>query len=109
MNHSRRQVGLGGAESPGAWPDEDRGPESAERIDGDRDGVRAEQAASVVVRRWWASNAAATRGIEWIRRVQVDATDDGQGQQDGTPGAGTDGDKPGQLLARQQVQHVPRR
>ena len=42
----RRQVGLGGAESPGARPDEDLGPQSTESLDGDRDGVRAEQAAA---------------------------------------------------------------
>ena len=36
-------------------------PSRSKPLDGRRDGVRAEQAAPAVVRRWWALNAAATR------------------------------------------------
>ena len=59
----RRQVGLRGAESPGAGPDEDLRPQSAElpRRRPRRRPGRAGEPLSVV-RRWWASKAAATRG-----------------------------------------------
>ena len=56
------------------------------------------------MRRWWALKAAATRGVERIRRGQLDATDDGQRQQHGASGAGADVDQPGQLVAGHQVE-----
>ncbi len=100
----RRQVGLRGAESPGAGPDEHLGPQSAEPLDGDRDGVRAEQAAPLGPAALVGVERGGHAGVQRIRRVQFDATDDGQGQQHGTPRAGADGDQPGQLVAGQQVE-----
>ena len=76
----RRQVRLCGAESPGAGPDEDLRPQPAEFLAGHRNGVRAEQTAS---RRRATLVGIKCRGhaaVQWIRRGQVDATDDGQGQ-----------------------------
>ena len=104
MNHCAARSASDGAEPPGAGPDEDIGPQSAEPLDGDRDGVRAEQAAPLRRAALVGVECGGHAGVQWIRRAQVDATDDGQGQQHGAPGAGTDGDQPGQLLAGQQVQ-----
>ncbi len=57
-----------------------------------------------VVRRWWASNAAATRASSGSAGRQLDATDDRQRQQHGTPRAGADGDQPAELVPGQQVE-----
>ena len=105
----RRQVGLDGAEPPGAGPDEDLGPEPAERLDGGRDGVRAEQAAAAGRAALVGVERGGHAGVQRIRRGQLDAADDREGQQDGTARAGTDGDQPGQLVRRSAGPAAPRR
>ena len=100
----RGQVGLRGAESPRAGPDEDLGAEPAELLDGERDGVRAEQAAALGRAALVGIERGGHAAVQRVRRGQLDATDDGQGQQHRASRAGTDGDQPGQLVLGQHVQ-----
>ena len=97
------QVGLRGSESPGAGPDQDLGSQSAKLLDGDRDGVRTEQAPPLRRAALVGIEPGGHATIQWVRRCQLDATDDGQRQQHRTLGAGTDGDQAGQLVLGQHV------
>ena len=64
--------------------DDELGTRPAKLIDGGRDGVRTEQGPAVVVRRWWALNAAAKRasrgsaGVRATRPTTVSASSMGQ-------------------------------
>jgi hypothetical protein len=100
----RRQLGVQGAQSPGAGPDEDLGPQPAELLDSERCGVRSEQAPPLGRAALMGIKRGRHAAVQWIRRDQADATDDGQGQQHRTPGAGADRDQPGQLLLGQEIQ-----
>lgn len=100
----RRQVGLGGAKSPGARPDDDLAPGSAEPIDGGRDGVRAEQAAAHRRPALVGVECGRHAGVERIRGGELDVADDGQRQQHGTPGRGADVDQPDQLIPSHEVE-----
>ena len=105
----RRQLGLGGAEPPGARPDEDLGPRRAEPLDGGRDGVRAEQAAAHRRAPLVGVEGGRHAGVERIRRGQLDLTDDGQRQQHRAPAPPQTATRPGQLVRRSAGRAAPRR
>jgi hypothetical protein len=100
----RRQAGVGGAEAPGTGPHEDLGPRSPEPLNGDCYGIRAEQSSALGHAALVGIERGGHPAVQWTRRGQVDATNDGQREQHGTPRAGADRDQPGQLVPGQQVQ-----
>jgi hypothetical protein len=99
----RRQVGVGGAELPGAGPDDDLGPHAVKRLHGRRDGVRSEEAAALRRAALVIVEGVGHGVVQRIRGRECNATDDRQRQQDRTAGAGAETDQPGQVLLGQQV------
>ena len=105
----RRQPGVRGAEPPRARPNEDLGRVAGECLGGERDGVRAEQAALLRRAALMGVEGRGDAAVQWLRRGQLDAADDGQRHQYRTPRPGTDAHEPGQVLLGQHVQQRRRR
>jgi hypothetical protein len=72
-----RKVGLQGTEAPGAGPNQHLSAQSAELLDGDGDGVRAEQPAALRRAALVGIECGGDAGVQGIGRGQDDAADDG--------------------------------
>jgi hypothetical protein len=79
-----------GAESPRARTDEDLGAPTADLLDGERDASRPEQAAALGRAALAGTEGLSHTTVQWIRRRDLDVTDDRQGQQQRASHTGAD-------------------
>ena len=71
----RRKIGLQGTKPPRARPDENVGPQLTELVDGERNSIRAEEAASGRCTALVGIKCGGDAAIQGIRRNHLDATD----------------------------------
>ena len=103
-SHSAARSACGGAEPPGAGPDDHLGPRPPELRDGGGGRVRPQQAAGGGHPALVGVECGRHAGVERIRRGEVDATGDGKREQHRASGCGADAGQPRQLVAGHQVE-----